>query len=216
MESQTQTQTFSNTLPTIEKLQAHTDYEISRCKEVQSKFAQKAFIVYDDITQKWYWANSVLNKHLKAHLDEYEKDEKDNCNEIGITLFVHTGGEKVFEKDGKTISYINMYINDDAGLSCHWLLNATSRPLEESTRYEFVKAKKIDTKYGPSFALFTKNGDRYRSCKRINDFIRENIAYYEPDEIIEFEKNLIAETGKYKTFVKDGKEIKYIEARVMY
>ena len=74
---------------------------------------------------------------------------------------------------------------------------ATSQPLEESTRYEFVKAKKIDTKYDPSFALFTKNGDRYRSCKRINDFIMSDIAYYEPEEITEFEKNLIAETGKY-------------------
>ena len=165
MESQTKTQTIPIYEQNIEKLQPHSNYEITICKEIQTKDGRKVFIVYDDLTQKWYWPTNRLSNFLKSQLDRYEKHEKGNCYELDTYLIIETGDGKTFEKDGKMLHYLDLYINDTELQSDNWMQERQNRAMKESTIYTFVKAEMINTKFGPSFMLTDDKGGKYYSKK---------------------------------------------------
>ena len=172
------------------------------------------FIVYDDLTQKWYWPTNRLSNFLKSQLDRYEKHEKGNCYELDTYLIIETGDGKTFEKDGKTLHYLDLYINDTELQSDNWMQERQNRAMKESTIYTFVKAEMINTKFGPSFMLTDDKGGKYYSNKRINDFILRNFTDDKFQKSKLFHPNLIVETGKYRTFEKDGKQITYLPMEI--
>ena len=146
MESQTQTQTTPNTLPTIEKLHPYGVYKFTQCKEIQTKFARSAFIVYDEETKTQYWANARLTTYIKAHLDNYEKQESGEYI-INPPLSVITTDERTFMKFGMEIHYLDLHI-EGSNPETHIMEPVYNRRLEESSKYTFVKSELIDTKYG--------------------------------------------------------------------
>ena len=77
-----------------------------------------------------------------------------------------------------------------------------------SLAYTFVRAKEIDTKYGKTFILTTDKGDKFFANKKICNFIKRN---YTTEEL---QPNLIVETGLYRTFEKDGKQITYLNMEI--
>ena len=214
MESQTKTQTIPIYEQNIEKLQPHSNYEITICKEIQTKDGRKVFIVYDDLTQKWYWPTNRLSNFLKSQLDRYEKHEKGNCYELDTYLVIETGDGKTFEKDGKTINYLDLYINDTELQSDNWMQERQNRALQESTVYTFVKAEMINTKFGPTYLLTDDKGYKRFANKRLNDFILRNFTDDKFQKLKLFHPNLIVETGKYRTFEKDGKQITYLPMEI--
>ena len=199
---ESQTQTTPNTLPTIQKLQPHTEYNFTECRMIHTKTAGNVYVVYDEMSQKRYWANGKLTKYIK---DNFETDGTIFCR-VALPIpqtYVQTGDLITYEKDGKRISYLDMKFEED------FLKDTPSIfSLDPSSNYTFVKAKKVDTKYGPTYILINNYGTKYHSTKRLNKYIEKN---YTTEEL---EPNLIVHTLEKKSYEKDGKKIEYLDMKI--
>ena len=129
-----QNQTFSNSLQNIEKMQPYSIYEFTQYKEIQTRFARNAFIVYDEKTKAQYWANARLNSYIKSHLDNYEKYESGEYI-INPPLSITTMDERTFIKFGMKIQYLDIHIEGP---------NAESHMLEtKSNRHPYRSKKQV-------------------------------------------------------------------------
>ena len=84
--------------------------------------------------------------------------------------------------------------------------------LQPHSNYE--KAEMINTKFGPTYLLTDDKGYKRFANKRLNDFILRNFTDDKFQKSKLFHPNLIVETGKYRTFEKDGKQITYLNMEI--
>ena len=78
--------------------------------------------------------------------------------------------------------------------------------LQTQTLYKIIETKEIDTQYGTTYILIDDNLDEYWSNKKIATFIKQNKIPSSKDGKVLFK----IKTGDYKTFEKDGNEIRFL------
>lgn len=83
---------------------------------------------------------------------------------------------------------------------------STTKQLNENSKYEIVNLKSIETKYGTTYIMMDNNLNEYWSNKKINDFIKKHRIPLNNDDKVLFK----IKTGDYKTFQKDGNEIRFL------
>ena len=81
--------------------------------------------------------------------------------------------------------------------------------LEDKERYEIFSYTPIQTKFGKTYILEDDNLNKYWATSKVTKFI--NKINYKP---IPGKRIFTIKTGNWRTFRKDGEEIKYLEMTI--
>ena len=81
---------------------------------------------------------------------------------------------------------------------------------QPNQEYLIIEYKSFNTSFGVGYVLDDEKFDKYFANKKVEQFIKENKIQNKGGEVL-----FKVITGSEKTFMKDGKELKYIDCRVL-